>query len=402
MLCLAWLVYFYFGLMAFSLAPILTRLESELKFGNAAGGALLGAYPLAYVFAALKVGKLCDRFGVKRSVIVGLLLISASALLRAPAGAFWQLFLAALLLGVGGPVVSTVLPKLIAEWFHGPRRTMATGIYVTGPNLGGAVALGLTGVFITVLGSWRQLYLVYAGCGIILLAVWCLLAVEAPAPPPQATDAAAPAARPVWRSAAVWKVVIAGVATFVMTQGFVAWVPTILVSQGFGSGQAAFWAGTSRGATVLGNIVITLVVARFAMSRPGMRRQAVVLILIVCSLCVEACALADHPVTVIALIVQSALAGAMLPLLVAILLDLPDLLPGQSATAAGLYFTVGQLAAATSPILIGWLRDATGGFAVGIAVVAASSLATVPAALRITDASKEPPVLLPPARRAAT
>jgi cyanate permease len=404
MLALAWLIYFYFGIMAFSLAPILTTLESQLHFGNAAGGVLLGAYPLAYVVAALKVGQLCDRFGVKRSVVAGVLMIAASALFRALAQNFWQLFLASLLLGVGGPVVSTVLPKLVAEWFHGTRRTIASGIYVTGPNLGGAVALGLTIWFISVLGSWRHVYLAYAGLGVAAMVIWSVLAVSAPGTeqPRQADARAEQAGRPIWRSPAVWYVVLAGIASFVMTQGFVAWLPTILTEQGFTAGQAALWAGISRGGTVAGNVVITFLVARLLGPRRGVRRDVVVAILVICGLCILACTPGYRQLTVAAVIVQSTLAGAMLPLLVAILLDLPGLTARQTATAAGLYFTVGQIGAAASPVIVGWLRDLTGGFTVGLVVVAACSLATVAPAMRMTDQGSQVAGLPPPASEAET
>jgi CP family cyanate transporter-like MFS transporter len=384
MLGLAWLIYFFFGMMTFSLAPILPTLESELHFSNAEAGLLLGAYPLAYVFTALIVGRLCDRFGVKRSVMGGVLLISLSALLRAPAQTYVQLLLATLLLGVGGPVVSTVLPKLVSEWFVGRNRMTAIGLYLTGPTLGGAFSLGLTGTLVSILGSWRTLYVVYSLWGLVLLAIWTVFAVDSPRPVAPRILESAPAspAVAVWRQPAVWMVVLAGIAGFVIGQGFISWIPTILRSQGLSQGAAALWSGSSRFCTLCGNVVLTYFIAR--MLRPRARRDAAVLIIMVSAFCVASAALGIPGLTITGLLLQSLLAGALMPLLVGFLLDLPTLASAQVSTAAGLYFTVGQISAAASPVLVGLLRDATGGFEVGIIAVASVAMAAAVPASRIT------------------
>jgi cyanate permease len=172
--------------------------------------------------------------------------------------------------------------------------------------------------------------------------------------------------------------VLAGIAGFVMGQGFVSWIPTILQSQGLSTGGAALWSGLSRFCTLIGNVVLTYYIVRLL--RGEARRSAAVAIIVIASACVAAAALGVPGITITGLLVQSLLSGTLMPLLVGFLLDLPTLSSAQAATAAGLYFTVGQITAATSPVLIGWLRDVTGGFEVGILVVSAVTLmASVPA-----------------------
>lgn len=389
MLALAWTIYLYFGLLAFSLAPLIRTLESQLHFSNAAGGVLLGAYPLAYVAAALQVGRLADTFGVKRSVTVGMTLIAASALLRWAAGSFAALFVAVLLLGIGGPVVSTVLPKLVAEWFPPDRRTGAIGIYLTGPNLGAAIAFGFTPALASALGSWRLMYLAYGLAGTALLGLWQALALARAGPfgtPAARGDrgaaASATPASPAWRMSRVWLVVATGAASFVMTQGYISWVPALLSAQGMSGPGTALWGGLSRLCTLAGNVGLAPWLARSGSARPAGHRDVITGLLAICAAGIAVGVLGLPALTVTGLLVQSACAGALMALLFGVLVTLPGLPAQQSATAAGLYFTVGQLAAALSPIAVGWLLDSTGGFTSGlVAVAVAVCVAIVPARL---------------------
>ncbi|MDR0346382.1 MAG: MFS transporter, partial [Nocardiopsaceae bacterium] len=348
MLALAWLVYLYFGLLAFSLAPLIGTLQSQLHFSAAAAGLLLGAYPLAYVVTALQVGRLADTFGVKRSVTVGVALVAVSALLRSPAHSFLELFAATLLLGIGGPVVSTVLPKLVAEWFPVASRTGAIGIYLTGPNLGAAVAFGFTPALASALGSWRTLYLVYGAAGVALLGTWQAFALERTGPfgtPAGAgKDNSAEAgtlSRPAWRIGRVWLVVATGAVTFVMTQGYVSWIPALLSAQGLSGSGTALWDGLSRLGTLAGNIALAPWLARPGRARLAASRDVITGLLAICAAGIAVGVIGSQLLTVTGLLVQSVCAGALMPMLFGVLLALPGLPSQQAATAAGLYFTVG-------------------------------------------------------------
>lgn len=398
MLGLAWLVYAYFGAMAQSFAPILPVVLADLRTTSTGGGMLLGAYPLMYVLSALVIGRVCDRLGVRTSTALGILVIAISMLLRSAAHTFGPMLFAAALLGVGGPVVSTVLPKLVAERFEGPARTIASGVYVTGPAVGGAIVVGLTtGAFIPLAGSWHALFLAYSVIGLVIAGGWLLLARDlAPPVPARFTgDAAAPAAAGtggppsrVWRMPEVWMVVLVGVAAFTITQGFTSWLPTLLQARGFSGSAAGALASASRLCQVPGSIGICYAATRLPI--PKARKRTVLTLLVLSASSVAALGLPAGPVLYLALVVQGAALGAMLPLLMAIIMDLPGISPAQMAMAAALYFTVGQVAGAGAPVLIGALRDATGGFSAGLLFVAGAAIAALIPAARVLDASREP------------
>ena len=131
-----WLIYFCFGLTVSALAPLVRPITEDLSMSYAAMGSVLGAWQLVYIGTALPCGALIDRFGLRRSLLMG-----ASALLRSQAEDYTTLLIAVALFGLGGPLISIGAPKLISLWFEGPQKGLAMGLYVTGPALGSIAAL---------------------------------------------------------------------------------------------------------------------------------------------------------------------------------------------------------------------------------------------------------------------
>ncbi len=186
-------------------------------------GLILGAWPLVYMGLAYPAGLLNDRFGLKRTLLLAIAIMSLSAFLRAGANSFATLFLAVALFGAGGPLVSSGLSKLIADWFVGPARTRAAGIYVTGVGAGGAVALAGTNSFLLpLLDSWRAVFIVYGCVGLAVMACWFVWGRNGPSYQPPAGRSSS-SAQPAWavlKLRAVWIVVLVGLAGFTLGHGF--------------------------------------------------------------------------------------------------------------------------------------------------------------------------------------
>ena len=151
-----WLVYFSFGLSVTSLAPLVGVIIADLGISHSAMGSIMGAWQLVYIFAAVPCGVLLDRLGGRRALLLGALVISLSAAGRAVADDYLIFLLAVMLFGVGGPIISSGAPKVVAQLFTGGDRGFAMGIYMTGPAIGGVVSLTLTNaVLLPWLGDWR-------------------------------------------------------------------------------------------------------------------------------------------------------------------------------------------------------------------------------------------------------
>jgi len=139
-----WLLYFCFGLIAAAMAPLVQPITEEMGLSHAAMGGVLGAWPLFYIASAIPCGAFLDRVGSRRALFLAMSIIALSGALRGLAPGHLGLFLAVAAFGLGGPLISVGAPKLITQWFETRERGLAMGIYITGPALGGILALSVT------------------------------------------------------------------------------------------------------------------------------------------------------------------------------------------------------------------------------------------------------------------
>lgn len=136
-------------------------------------GAILGAWPLVYVLAAIPCGLFLDKIGLRVGLFTATLVIALSAILRSLADTPIEMLLAVAVFGIGGPLISVGAPKLIASTFTGKDRGLAMGLYVTGPSVGAIATLSLTNdVLLPMMGDWRGVMLFHAGTAIVGGIIW--------------------------------------------------------------------------------------------------------------------------------------------------------------------------------------------------------------------------------------
>ena len=104
-------------------------------------GTLIGLYMLPGIVIALPGGVLGQRFGAKRVVLVGLLLMAAGGALMGAASSFAELAAGRLISGVGAVLINVLMTKMVADWFAGRELVTAMAVLVASWPLG--LALGL-------------------------------------------------------------------------------------------------------------------------------------------------------------------------------------------------------------------------------------------------------------------
>ncbi|HET8754368.1 MAG TPA: MFS transporter [Solirubrobacteraceae bacterium] len=340
--------------------PVIEDIRAETGMSSAAAG-LLGTIPFlcmgVFAFAGVP---LVRRLGNHRVVALGLGLIAAGGLLRAamPTGAL--LIVATVPLGMGIAVAGLALPGVVNE--HFPRRAGAiTGAYVAALSVGGAAAALATVPLADALGSWRWAFAVVAVPTLAALPVWLLTPARKhhTAPPPVWTRR--PGRRPPRLG-----LVLAGIFGFqsMCFAAMVSWVAAVYTDAGW-SEQAA---SAATAAIPLTTIPAALVIPALSDGRD--RRWSIVGSGIVMTVGMMGLAFAPLAAPWVWLVAFSVGAGALFPLSLTLPIDLRDDAVAVTQLTAWM-LGLGYFLSALGPVIVGALRDLTGGFTAAIAVVGA-------------------------------
>jgi MFS family permease len=81
-LILLWLLYLGHGIVSRSAAPLVTPMLYDLQMIYSQMGFVLGSWQLSYIAVAVFAGILLDRWGIRKSLFLGILVIGLSVLLR--------------------------------------------------------------------------------------------------------------------------------------------------------------------------------------------------------------------------------------------------------------------------------------------------------------------------------
>ena len=369
---LGFFIYFNMGLVSAVLSAIVTPVMNDLNMTYSQMGFILGTWQLVYIFVALPLGFLTDRIGPYKSLLLASIIVSLSAVLRAFAVNFETLALFVAVFGVGGSLVSIGLPKLVSVWFLGGERGMATGVNSTGSMMGSIVALSLTNsVIMPLVGNWRNAFLVYGSVGFLITAVWLFVGRRAPSMnEPEA--AVAPVereglagAKEVYKSKNVWLIVIIGVTSFLSSHGLANWLPKILQLKGMTPDLAGFSTAILNVFAILGCFLIP----RLSQIM-GSKKSTISVLLFVQGLAILAIGMADGPILWTALALDGVIKGGYMPLLIVILMEMPEVGAKRMGIVGGLYFAVGEIGGFGGPFILGLLRDTTGLFLSGIVFLA--------------------------------
>jgi len=360
-----WLIYFSFGLLAASMAPLVATISTDLAISNTAMGSILGAWPLVYIVVAIPCGAFVDRAGLKWALFLAAILMAASGALRAIAPDYITMFLAVGIFGIGGPLISIGAPKAIAQWFRGRERGIAMGIYITGPSLGSVLSLSLTNSVLmpAVDNEWRAALMVYAVIVLVAGFAWFVLAAN---PINRSVEAAAKKGGTMGDQIAVFGallripsvllVLAMSVGIFFFFHGMGNWLPELLRHGGMGPAEAGLWASIP----VAVGIVGSLIVPRYA-TPP--RRFAILLVLFA-SIGVGAVLLfsTQMPSIIASLAVQGLGRGSLMAIALLVLMETRGVDAGHMGAAGCLFFSAAEIGGVLGPISIGVVADLTGGF----------------------------------------
>jgi cyanate permease len=370
-LALLWLLYVAFGLVSRSIFPLVTPVLADLKLSYSQMGFILGSWQLTYIFAALAAGAVLDRWGVRKSIFAGAIIIGLSATLRYCTTGFISMMAAVALFGLGGPMISIGGPKAISFWFQGRSRGTAMGVYTTGNWFGGLAALALTNSLVMPLvdHNWRLAFVVYGMTAFAIALLWLMGSGKAGTGGRQETARIIGVFGQLIRIRNVRILLVMGLFSFAIIHGFSSWLPKILENSGMAAAKAGWSAALSIATGIPSILIIPSVVP------PRARSNVIAGFAILTAVHLFLVLLTSGMLLYIILSVLGFVIAPFMALLLLVLMDSPGVEISHMGSAGGMFFCVAEIGGFTGPLILGVLVDATGTFMAGAVFLAALCLA---------------------------
>ena len=369
-LAAVWLLYASFGLCMRSLPPLVTPILEDLNMTYSEMGFIMGSWQLVYIPVAVFAGFAIDKWGIRKSLFLGALIIGLSEGLRYYATGFITFLPLVALFGIGGPLISIGAPKVVSSWFRGNDRATAVGIYTTAPWIGGLFSIAATNSLIMPLTgeSWRLTLLYYGFLTLIFAFVWGILARDSKDSDVSEGISLKESFIALIKVKNVRIVLVAGLLTLFVEHGFSHWLPKMLENRGFSPEDAGFLAAVP----LISAIPAVLLLPRFIPGHSRGRYIAVLSVLASAGLLLSY--IATSWVRTLGLIAYGISAPSLLPLLMLLLMEEPRVGAKHMGLAGGIFFCIAEIGGFTGPLLMGGLVDVTDSFMPGITFFAVTGV----------------------------
>jgi CP family cyanate transporter-like MFS transporter len=330
--------------------PLLPDIQSSLGISHAVAGLLVTIPVLCMGLFAPSAVLLASRIGTTRAVTAALVLVAVAGLLRAVTPGAALVLLVTIPMGVGMALGNALMPLAVKGGLSG-RPLVGTGIYATGIQGGAFLAAILAVPISDAWFGWRGALAAFGIAAALSALVWILLA------PRERT--AVPSVRGIprlpLRSPTAW--LLAGMFLCVSLNyyGLAAWLPDAYQERGWSKDHAALLIAIFNLATVPAGLLVAVVG-----DRVGSRRTFMLVIAV--ALTTSTVLLIEAPAGAYAWATLGGFAnGMMFPLMMNMPIDVARR-PSDISAVTGMMLGFGYSGAATSPIVLGAVRDSTGSF----------------------------------------
>lgn len=341
-----------------SVGPLLDQLTSALGMSSVTTGLLTTLPVLAFASVGVITPTLARRVGEHRLLLLALVTLSAGLLVRSLVGSAPVFLLSSAVALSGGAVGNVLIPTLIKR--HFPARTgVMTTVYTTALAVGTMLAAAATVPIERASGDWH-----------IALGVWAALAVVAAIPwlallrsePERDTGSQDKGIRGLLGSKLAWMIAI-----YFGTQSMIAyimfgWLATILTDSGYSTSQAGVILGVFTALNIPVSIVVPMVASRFRDQRPAVVGLVSFYVVGFLGLWFA------PPSTAMVWVVFVAVGMGSFPLAL-MMLALRTRTPESTAALSAFGQSAGYLIAGAGPLLVGVLRETTGGWTLPYALI---------------------------------
>ena len=221
-----------------ALSVLLPAISRDLHLSLVQAGLLWGMGSLPTIISSLLVGPIIDRFGPRRVLIAGCILVGLTGAMRGLLPGYAFLMLAGFLFGLFAPLVTFSNFKNAALWFPHDQQGLANGIATLGMAAGffGGSMISAS-ILSPALGGWQYVFFFYGAVALVFILPW-LFSRPAPAPAQAAGTSAIRVSvkdslRVLARSRNMWALSLANMAFSGGAQGIIGYVPLFLQGKGW-------------------------------------------------------------------------------------------------------------------------------------------------------------------------
>ncbi|NYD65787.1 CynX/NimT family MFS transporter [Agromyces atrinae] len=349
-----------------SLSPIATTISADIPLPAVLLGALGMVPPLCFAVFGIATPAFTRRFGLERVLITALVVLTAGLVGRGLAPDAWWLLIASAATFAGIGVGNVVLPPLVKKYFP-DRVGLLTTMYATILSLSTLVP-PLIAVPVAEAAGWRTSLALWSVFALAALVPWIVLVVKprrgvATVLPEEGEPALV--AR-IWRSKIAWALTAIFFTSSFNAYSIFAWLPTMLEDiAGVTPAQAGILLSIYAGVGLPASLVVPIIAARY-------HRVGTLIVIGISCFVVGYAGLLFAPTTLPWLWVFFAGAGPLLFPLTLVLINLRTRTHEGAVALSGFVQSVGYLAAAIGPLLVGVIHETTGSWSGALVLLLAS------------------------------
>jgi MFS family permease len=365
-LCLMYLVLY---IDRVNIATVGPRMTAELGLTNTQFGLVISAFSYPYALIQLFGGRIIDRFGARRMLLICGAVVCVVTVLTGFVGGLVSLFALRLALGIGEGFAFPAATRAMAMWLPPARWGFAQGITHAAARLGNALTPPML-VGLMALVSWRGAFVVLGLASAVWVVLWLIVTRKETTTSTAAPEAVAPetpATVPWWQLAKR----IAPVTAVDFCYGwtlwvFLTWLPSFfLKSFGLDLAHSALFSGGVLLGGVAGDWVGGYVSDRIYRRTGNLEsaRRNVIIVGMLGAFVFLVPVVLTHDLTTVAICLS--LAFFFSELVVAPIWAVPmDIAPRHAASASGMMNFGFGLAGILSPLVFGAAVDLTGSWSI--------------------------------------
>ena len=361
-----------------TISPIARDIAADIPLDNVALGLLGTVPPIAFAISAIVTAGIARRLGLEVLLTIAIGLMIAGHLVRAVAPSYGMLLIGSVLVLMGMGIGNVLLPPLVKRYFP-DRIGLVTGLYATLVSLSAAVP-ALIAVPVVNATDWRMSLGIWSVLALASLVPWLLILMR------QASDRAAIAVsatallpdpgpvlgRSIWRSSVAWPLAVVFAMSSFNAYGMLAWLPDILA-------QTAGTSAAQSGALLALYASMGLPAALFVPMLAARMRNIVPLVQLgVLFFIVGDLGLLLAPGFATWLWVVMIGLGPLLFAVCLILINLRSRTTRGAVELSGFVQGIGYTLASLGPLLVGVVREVSGGWlAVFLMLIVSAVIASV-------------------------